>query len=95
MEPKRSPDDQPLRVLVVDDHALFRRGLQMVLASEPDIDVVGEASDGTEAIEKAKALRPDVVLMDVRMPKRSGIEATSFIRTELRGWPLGWRSRPL
>src|SRR5438132_1512755 len=83
MEPKRSPDDEPLRVLIVDDHALFRRGLQMVLASEADIDVVGEASDGAEAVDKAKALRPDVVLMDVRMPRRSGIEAASVIRDEL------------
>ena len=83
MEPKRSSDDEPLRVLVVDDHALFRRGLQMVLGAEPDIEVVGEASDGAEAVEKAKSLKPDVVLMDVRMPKRSGIEATGSIRGEL------------
>ena len=72
-----------LRVLIVDDHALFRRGLQMVLTGEPDIEVVGEAADGAEAVEKAKALRPNVVLMDVRMPKRSGIEAAGVIREEL------------
>jgi DNA-binding NarL/FixJ family response regulator len=83
MDSKRSSDGEALRVLIVDDHALFRRGLQMVLASEPDIDVVGEASDGAEAVEKAKALRPDVVLMDVRMPRRSGIEAAGAIRDEL------------
>jgi two-component system NarL family response regulator len=82
MDAKR-PQDAALRVLIVDDHALFRRGLQMVLAAEADIDVVGEASDGAEAVEKAKALRPDVVLMDVRMPKRSGIEAAGAIRDEL------------
>ncbi|MGH2757646.1 MAG: response regulator, partial [Actinomycetota bacterium] len=58
--------------MVVDDHALFRRGLEMVLDGEPDIDVVGEASDGHEAIERAEQTTPDVVLMDVRMPKRSG-----------------------
>jgi DNA-binding NarL/FixJ family response regulator len=69
-----------LRVLIVDDHALFRRGLQMVLRQEPDIDVVGEAEDGYEAVVKAQELMPDVVLMDVRMPKRSGIEATQEIR---------------
>jgi DNA-binding NarL/FixJ family response regulator len=69
-----------LRVLVVDDHALFRRGLQMVLEQEPDIDLVGEASDGAEAVEKAQELMPDVILMDVRMPKRSGIEATTQIK---------------
>jgi two-component system NarL family response regulator len=69
-----------LRVLVVDDHALFRRGLQMVLEQEPDIELVGEASDGAEAVEKAQGLMPDVILMDVRMPKRSGIEATTQIK---------------
>jgi two-component system NarL family response regulator len=72
-----------LRVLVVDDHALFRRGLQMVLGDEPDIEVAGEAADGHEAVERAKALMPDVVLMDVRMPGRSGIEATREIREVL------------
>jgi DNA-binding NarL/FixJ family response regulator len=69
-----------LRVLVADDHALFRRGLQMVLEAEPDIDLVGEASDGVEAIERSQELMPDVILMDVRMPKRSGIEAASQIK---------------
>jgi DNA-binding NarL/FixJ family response regulator len=83
MDSKRAQTAEALRVLIVDDHALFRRGLQMVLASEPDIEVVGEASDGAEAVEKAKALRPNVVLMDVRMPKRSGIEAAGAIREEL------------
>jgi DNA-binding NarL/FixJ family response regulator len=74
---------EPVRVLIVDDHALFRRGLQMVLEGEPDIDVVGEASDGQEAIERAESTTPDVVLMDVRMPKRSGIEATRTIKDTL------------
>src|SRR5918911_1731307 len=77
------PQDDPIRVLIVDDHALFRRGLQMVLEGEPDIDVVGEASDGHEAIERAENSTPDVVLMDVRMPKRSGIEATRAIKDTL------------
>jgi len=70
----------PIRVLVVDDHALFRRGLEMVLAQEPDIDVVGEAGDGAEAVELAADLLPDVILMDIRMPRRSGIEACSAIK---------------
>jgi DNA-binding NarL/FixJ family response regulator len=74
---------EPVRVLIVDDHALFRRGLQMVLEGETDIDVVGEASDGQEAIERAENTTPDVVLMDVRMPKRSGIEATRTIKDTL------------
>ncbi len=70
----------PIRVLVVDDHALFRRGLEMVLAHEADIDIVGEASDGTEAVDQAAALLPDIVLMDVQMPKRSGIDACTAIK---------------
>ena len=74
---------EAVSVLIVDDHALFRRGLQMVLAGEPGIDVVGEAADGHEAVERAQETSPDVVLMDVRMPKRSGIEATSAIKDAL------------
>jgi two-component system NarL family response regulator len=79
---KKDRPDEPeqLRVLVVDDHALFRRGLQMVLEQEPDLQLVGEASDGAEAVQKAQELMPDVILMDVRMPKRSGIEATTQIK---------------
>ncbi len=70
---------EPIRVLVVDDHALFRRGLQMVLEQEPDIEVVAEASDGAEAIAKAAETLPDIVLMDVRMPRRGGIDACTAI----------------
>ncbi len=61
--------------MIVDDHALFRRGLEMVLDEEPDIELVGQASDGAEAVEKAAESLPDVVLMDIRMPRSSGIEA--------------------
>jgi len=71
---------ESIRVLVVDDHALFRRGLEMVLAQESDIEVVGEAGDGAEAVEKAGDLLPDIVLLDVRMPRRSGIEACTSIK---------------
>jgi DNA-binding NarL/FixJ family response regulator len=71
---------EPIRVLVVDDHALFRRGLEMVLEQEPDIEVVGEASDGAEALEQAIETTPDVVLMDVRMPRRGGIDACTAIK---------------
>jgi two-component system NarL family response regulator len=77
---KGTEDTERLRVMVDDDHALFRRGLEMVLQQEPDLELVGEASDGQEADEKAEELVPDVVLMDVRMPRRSGIEAAGEIR---------------
>jgi len=70
----------PIRVVVADDQALFRRGLSVVLAASDDIEVVGEASDGEEAVAKAQELTPDVVLMDVRMPRLSGIEAARHIR---------------
>ncbi len=66
---------EPIRVLIADDHALFRRGLEMVLEEEDDIDLVGQASNGTEAVTVVSESLPDVVLMDIRMPKSSGIEA--------------------
>jgi DNA-binding NarL/FixJ family response regulator len=74
------PSSEPIRVLVVDDHAVFRRGLQMVLEQEPDIEVVGEAGDGTEAVTMAANTAPDIVLLDVRMPKRGGIDACTAIK---------------
>ena len=64
---------EPIRVLLVDDHALLRRGLDIVLQTEPDITVVGEAGDGSEAVAKAAELLPDLVLLDVKMPSRGGI----------------------
>ena len=73
--PEASLRAEPIRAMIVDDHALFRRGLEMVLDSEPDIELVGQASDGAEAVEKAAESLPDVVLMDIRMPRSSGIEA--------------------
>jgi two-component system NarL family response regulator len=75
-----SPRREPIRVVIVDDQELFRRGLIMLVAAEDDIEVVGEASDGDEAAELAAATVPDVVLMDVRMPRRSGIEACQMIK---------------
>ena len=69
-----------IRVLVADDHALYRRGLEMVLSAEEGIEIVGEAGDGAEAIRRVEELLPDVVLMDIRMPRRSGIEACTAIK---------------
>jgi DNA-binding NarL/FixJ family response regulator len=66
----------PVRVLIADDQALVRAGFRMILDAEDDLDVVGEASDGAEAVEAARRLKPDVVLMDIRMPELDGIEAT-------------------
>jgi len=74
------PRREPIRVIVVDDQELFRRGMIMLLSVEEGIDVVGEASDGVAATELAASAVPDVVLMDVRMPKRSGIEACLTIK---------------
>ena len=68
-----------ISVLLVDDHSLIRLGFRLVLEAEADIDVVGEAADGTAAVSMCSALRPDVVLMDVRMPGHDGIEATRDI----------------
>ena len=71
---------EPIRVLVVDDQELFRRGITMLLAADPGVEVVGEGHDGVEAVELAQASAPDVVLLDVRMPRLSGIEACRAIR---------------
>jgi DNA-binding NarL/FixJ family response regulator len=65
-----------IRVLIVDDQALVRAGFRMILEAQPDLEVVGEAADGSAAIDAVRTLRPDVVLMDVRMPGVDGIEAT-------------------
>jgi two-component system NarL family response regulator len=75
-----SGDGGPIRVLIADDQPLYRRGLEVVLHTEEHIEVVGEAENGEEAIQKAEELAPDVVLMDVRMPRVNGIEATQAIR---------------
>ncbi len=71
----------PIKVLVADDEGLVRSGFKVLLDLEDDIEVVGEASNGAEAVERARAIRPDVVLMDIRMPKLDGIQATSQIGT--------------
>jgi DNA-binding NarL/FixJ family response regulator len=74
-----TPGGRPIRVLLVDDQPLLRSGFRMVLGAEPDLDIVGEAADGVEAVDLARRLSPDVVLMDVRMPRRDGVAATREI----------------
>ena len=72
-----------IKILVVDDHTLFRRGINTVLANKEGIEVVGEAADGLEAIEKAREISPDVVLMDLNMPRCSGLEAIQALQAEM------------
>lgn len=78
--PERRPSK--IRVLLCDDHAVVREGTRRLLEEEPDIEVVGEASDGLEAIEKARELSPHVVAMDISMPRMNGIEATKQIKSQ-------------
>lgn len=76
------PASAPVTLLIADDDEVTRSGLRLLLAARPGITVVGEAADGVEAVEQALRLRPDVVLMDVRMPRRNGIEATRQLLAE-------------
>jgi two-component system response regulator NreC len=69
-----------IKVLLVDDHAILREGVHALLSREPDIEVVGEAGDGQEAVDQVPLLRPDVVIMDIVMPRMNGLEATRIIR---------------
>jgi DNA-binding NarL/FixJ family response regulator len=78
--PGKTPGAEPIRVVVVDDQELFRRGLTMLLGVEPDIKVVGEAGDGISAATLVANVVPDIVLLDVRMPKRTGLEACIEIK---------------
>jgi two-component system, NarL family, response regulator LiaR len=72
-----------IRILIADDHGIVRQGLRMYLGLDPELQVVGEASNGKEALDQATILKPDVVLMDILMPVMSGLEATTAIRHEL------------
>lgn len=73
----------PLRILLVDDHILFRKGVAAVLASRGDFLLVGEAGDGVEAVERARATIPDIILMDINMPQMNGLEAVQVIKQEM------------
>lgn len=78
----RKPTDEKIRVLIADDHDVVRRGLRALLETEDDIEIVGEAEDGVEAVLKARSLRPDVTLLDLMMPRKNGIEVISDIKQE-------------
>src|SRR5579885_2652636 len=72
-----------IRILLADDHTILRAGLKMMLNAQPDMEVVGEAQDGRQALQEAQRLQPDIILMDITMPDMNGIEATKQIKKEL------------
>lgn len=74
---------ESLRIMLVDDHVLFRRGVATLLTSRPNLEVVGEAGDGLEAADRAREIMPDVILMDINMPQRNGLEAVKIIKEEM------------
>jgi DNA-binding NarL/FixJ family response regulator len=83
---RRTTDGLPrFRVVLADDHSMVRQGLVRVFLDEADFEIVGEAVDGKEALELARALEPDIIVMDLQMPVMSGLEATRVIRKELPG----------
>ena len=77
-----SVESQEIRLILADDHAVVRSGTRELLEQQPDLKIVGEASDGEEAVQLAEKFQPDVMVMDVRMPRLNGIEATRRIKAE-------------
>jgi DNA-binding NarL/FixJ family response regulator len=75
--------NEPIRVMIVDDHAIVRNGIATVLSNEPDIQIVGEAVDGQEAVDNSVMLKPDVILMDILLPRMGGLQATDIISQTL------------
>ena len=71
-----------IRILIADDHAVVRHGLRALIATEPDLELVGEAADGVEAVEQTARLHPDVILMDMAMPRKTGLEAICDIKRD-------------
>ena len=80
----------PARLLIADDHVLFREGMRTMLAREPGFEIIGEAENGREALELCRRLRPDLVLMDVRMPEMDGLQATRAIKQECPPQSSSW-----
>jgi DNA-binding NarL/FixJ family response regulator len=72
-----------IRILIVDDHEIFRRGLRSLLESRADWEVCGEATDGQDAVQKAKQVQPDVIVLDITMPRLNGLDATALLRNEV------------
>jgi DNA-binding NarL/FixJ family response regulator len=77
---RRNAEMRPIRILIADDHEIFRRGLRSLLESHAEWEVCGEATDGQEAVEQAKELNPDVVVLDITMPRLNGLQAAQLIR---------------
>ena len=78
----------PIRILIADDHPMFRFGIRALLSAETDMDVVGEATNGQEAVNLATSLKPDLILMDISLPVMDGYEATRQIREKLQSTPI-------
>jgi len=76
-------DQMAVRILIVDDHEIFRRGLRSLLESRADWEVCGEATDGQDAVEKAKQIQPDVIVLDITMPRLNGLDATALLRKQV------------